>query len=130
MKKMKKESKDTYEVTKSTEITNQKEEKNKRVTKQKNPTFSKPIEGTISKEYAKESLIYSDTLKEWITHLGVDILAEKATVVKASADGNIKYIKNDPRYGLTIIIEHSNGFQTLYANLLTTDFISERENGL
>ena len=93
----------------------------------KHTTFTAPIEGEISKEFAKDSLIYSETLKEWTTHLGVDILAERATVVKAAADGTVKYIKNDPRYGLTIIIEHSNGFQTLYANLLTTDFISEGE---
>lgn len=93
----------------------------------KDPIFQKPIEGEISKEFAKDSLIYSETLKEWVTHLGVDIKAEKATVVKAAADGTVKYIKNDPRFGLTIIIEHPNGFQTLYANLLTTEFVSEGE---
>lgn len=93
----------------------------------KNPTFQKPIEGEISKEFAKDSLIYSETLKEWVTHLGVDIKAEKATVVKAAAEGTVKYIKNDPRFGLTIIIEHSNGFETRYANLLTTEFVSEGE---
>lgn len=93
----------------------------------KDPTFQKPIEGEISKEFAKDSLIYSETLKEWVTHLGIDIKAEKATIVNAAAEGTVKYIKNDPRFGLTIIIEHSNGFQTLYANLLTTEFVSEGE---
>ena len=95
---------------------------------QKDPTFVKPIEGEILKEYAKESLIYSETLKEWTTHLGIDIKAERATVVKSAADGTVKYIKNDPRYGLTIIIEHSNGFETRYCNLLTTEFVSEGED--
>lgn len=95
--------------------------------KEKDPTFQSPIEGELQKEYAKDSLIYSETLKEWTTHLGVDIKAERATVVKAAADGKVKYIKNDPRYGLTIIIEHSNGFETRYANLLTTEFVSEGE---
>lgn len=94
---------------------------------EKDPTFQKPIEGEISKEFAKDSLIYSETLKEWVTHLGIDIKAEKATIVNAAAEGTVKYIKNDPRFGLTIIIEHSNGFQTLYANLLTTEFVSEGE---
>ena len=32
---------------------------------EKDPTFVKPIEGEILKEYAKDSLIYSETLKEW-----------------------------------------------------------------
>ena len=94
---------------------------------EKDPTFVKPIKGEILKEYAKESLIYSETLKEWTTHLGVDIKAERATVVKAASDGTVKYIKNDPRFGLTIIIEHSNGFETRYCNLLTTEFVSEGE---
>lgn len=93
----------------------------------KDPVFSKPIDGEVSKEFAKDNLVYSETLKEWTVHLGVDIKAEKATIVKAAADGKVKYIKNDPRYGLSIIIEHSNGFQTLYANLLTTEFVSEGE---
>ena len=94
---------------------------------EKEPTFQSPIEGEIQKEYAKDSLVYSETLKEWTTHLGVDIKAERATVVKSSADGTVKYIKNDPRYGLTIIIEHAKGFETRYANLLTTEFVSEGE---
>ena len=59
--------------------------------------------------------------------MGVDIKAEKATVVKAAAEGVVKYIKNDPRFGLTVIIEHSNGFETRYANLLTTEFVAEGE---
>ena len=103
----------------TTQKTNKEEEKD--------PTFVKPIEGEILKEYAKESLVYSETLKEWTTHIGIDIKAERAAVVRAAADGKVKYIKNDPRYGLTIIIEHSNGFQTRYANLLTTEFVSEGE---
>jgi len=107
--------------------TNTKSEENT-VIEEKDPVFIKPIDGEVLKEYAKDSLIYSETLKEWTTHFGVDIKAERATVVKAAADGVVKHIKNDPRYGLTIIIEHSNGFETRYANLLTTEFVSEGEN--
>lgn len=95
--------------------------------KEETPVFKSPLEGEISKEYAKDNLIYSNTLKEWTTHFGIDIKAEKGSNVKASASGKVKYIKNDPRYGLTIIIEHNNGFETLYSNLLTTDFVSEGE---
>ena len=93
----------------------------------KDPIFKSPLSGEITKEFAKDSLVYSETLKEWITHLGVDIKAERASVVKNAADGKVKAIKNDPRFGLTIIIEHSNGFETRYANLLTTEFVSEGE---
>lgn len=92
------------------------------------PTFIKPVEGEISVEFAKDTLIYSNTLKEWVTHMGVDIKADKATVVKASAEGTVKSIKNDPRYGITVVVEHVNGFETIYSNLLTAEFVSEGEN--
>ena len=72
-------------------------------------------------------MVYSPTLDEWITHNGIDILADKTTVVKASADGTISSIKNDPRYGLTVVIEHANGFSSVYSNLLTAEFIEEGE---
>ena len=95
---------------------------------EKEPDFISPIENTeVIREYARDSLVYSETLKEWITHLGIDLKADKATVVKAAEDGTVKAIKNDPRYGLTIIIEHNKNYQTLYANLLTTEFVSEGE---
>ena len=79
------------------------------------------------RNYAKDSLIYSETLEEWIVHLGIDIKAERTTVVKASEAGTIASIKNDPRYGLTVVIEHVNGFKTIYSNLLTTEFVTEGE---
>ena len=94
----------------------------------KDPTFTMPVQGEISKHYGKEKLIYSDTLKEWTTHLGIDIKADKTTVVKSSADGIVKSIKNDPRYGLTVVVEHENGFSSVYSNLLTAEFVVVGEN--
>ena len=91
-------------------------------------SFSMPVDGEISKDFAKDSLVYSETLKEWVTHMGIDIKAEKTTVVKAAESGTIKSIKNDPRYGLTVVIDHGDGYQTIYANLLTSEFVVEGEN--
>jgi murein DD-endopeptidase MepM/ murein hydrolase activator NlpD len=75
--------------------------------------FEKPVEGEIVKEFAKDNLIYSETLQEWTTHLGIDIEADKTSVVKSAESGKIKSIKNDPRYGLTIV---------------TSEFVVEGEN--
>ena len=91
------------------------------------PRFIKPVDGEITVEYAKDNLVYSNTLGEWVTHKGIDIQAAKTSVVKAAADGTIKSIKNDPRYGLTVVVEHVNGFESIYANLLSTEFIKEGE---
>lgn len=90
-------------------------------------SFEKPVEGDVVREFAMNNLIYSETLQEWTTHTGIDIKAEKTTVVKAAEAGTVKTIKNDPRYGLTIIVEHANGFQTIYSNLLTSEFVVEGE---
>lgn len=90
--------------------------------------FAYPVEGEIIREFAMEKLIYSPTLDEWTTHQGFDIKADRTTVVKAAEEGTVVAIKNDPRYGLTIIIEHQDGFKTVYSNLLTTEFVSEDEH--
>ena len=89
--------------------------------------FIKPAEGEIICEYAKDNLIYSETLKEWITHTAIDIKADKTSVIKASANGIVKSIVNDPRYGLTVVIEHDDGYETVYSNLLTAEFVVEGE---
>lgn len=95
---------------------------------QVDPSFKMPVEGEIVKHYGKDKLIYSETLKEWTTHLGIDIKADKTTVVKAASDGVVKSIKNDPRYGLTVVVEHQNGFTSVYSNLLTAEFVVVGEN--
>lgn len=111
---------------KSSSSSNATEEKGEVVKKELK--FIQPVEGEIIKEFAKENLVYSKTLEEWVTHLGVDIKADKTTVVKASEDGVIRSIKNDPRYGLTVVINHDDGYQTVYANLLTAEFVVEGES--
>lgn len=97
------------------------------VEEEKEVTFEAPIKGEILREFATDSLVYSDTLKEWITHNGIDIKADKTSVVSAAADGTVYAIKNDPRYGLTVIINHDDGYQTIYSNLLTAEFVVEGE---
>lgn len=115
-------SKNTNTKTESTNKT-----ADSKATENKELSFEKPIDGEIVKEYAKDNLIYSNTLQEWTTHLGIDIKADKTTVVKSAEAGKVKSIKNDPRYGLTIVIEHDKGYQTVYSNLLSSEFVVEGE---
>lgn len=89
--------------------------------------FIEPVKGEIIREFAPDSLVYSETLKEWITHNGVDIKADKASEVIAVCDGKVSAIKNDPRYGVTIILEHKDGYKTVYANLLSSEYVVEGE---
>ncbi len=111
----------------NTSVTNDTVAQDSNETNEKEVIFIKPVDGEIVKEFAKENLTYSETLKEWITHTAIDIKADETTIVKASADGVVKSIKNDPRYGLTIVIEHNEEYQTVYSNLLTSEFVVEGE---
>ena len=113
--------------TENTNTVKSKKEETKKVKDKKELIFSNPVDGEIIKDFAKDNLVYSETLKEWITHLGIDIKVGQTTMVKAAEAGTVKKIKNDPRYGLTVIIEHENGFQTVYSNLLTAEFVVENE---
>lgn len=115
--------------TSTTNAKNKNDEENeeKKSTTEVELSFQSPVEGEKFKDFAIDSLIYSETLQEWTTHTGIDIKAEKTTVVKAAESGTVKTIKNDPRYGLTVVIEHANGFQTVYSNLLTSEFVVEGE---
>ena len=51
--------------------------------------FEKPVDGEIVRDFAMENLIYSETLQEWTTHTGIDIKADKTTVVKAAEAGTV-----------------------------------------
>jgi len=82
-----------------------------------------PLAGEIKVKFAMDKLVYNNTLKEWRTHSGIDIEAQKGAEVKSAAAGTIKDIKNDPRYGPTIIIEHESGVLTLYSGIETTSLV-------
>lgn len=124
--------KDTQKNVKQENVNKKKEEKKetketKAEPKEEEIIFKAPLKGKIIREYAKDSLVYSNTLQEWVTHNGIDIKADKTSVVKAASKGKVSSIKNDPRYGLTVIITHDGGYQTVYSNLLTSEFVVKGE---
>lgn len=114
-------------TSKVKETKNESKQVNVNAKEEKETSFTWPIKGDILKAFSVDNLLYSSTLKEWTVHNGIDIKAEKAAIVCAAADGKIKSIKNDPRYGITVIIEHSSGYKTVYSNLLTSEFVVEGE---
>lgn len=80
----------------------------------------KPLDGEIIAEFAGKKLVYNTTMQEWRTHKGIDIKGDLNCEIKAAADGKVTAIKNDPKYGLTIVLNHSvNGhnFSTIYCGL-------------
>lgn len=89
--------------------------------------FIKPVFGKISFDFSDDKLVYSKTLEEWRTHSGVDLAAERGTPVRAVADGVVSEIKNDPRFGIMILLDHQNGLKTLYSNLASEDMVTPNQ---
>ena len=83
------------------------------------PALSAPVAGKIQTEYSMDKLIFSKTFNEWRTHSGVDIAAPRGEVVRAVGNGTVMEIKNDPRYGFTVVIDHKNGYKSVYSNLVS-----------
>lgn len=55
--------------------------------------------------------------KSWRNHNGTDFAAPSGTPVKASSDGTVKSVGTQRGYGKTIVLQHRNGYSTLYAHL-------------
>lgn len=92
-------------------------------TKKKELSFMFPVQGNLGMEYSKDGLVYSKTLSEWITHQGIDIIANKGSQVVACEDGIVEKIVKDPGYGLTIVIKHEDGYKSVYSNLSTDNMV-------
>lgn len=56
--------------------------------------------------------------KRWIYHNGIDIVAKHKAEILATSDGVVvKKVKSKRGYGNRIVLDHDNGFKTLYAHL-------------
>jgi murein DD-endopeptidase MepM/ murein hydrolase activator NlpD len=49
-------------------------------------------------------------------HPGIDICAARGTPVRATADGTVELVERSSGLGLTIVISHGNGYETLYGH--------------
>jgi murein DD-endopeptidase MepM/ murein hydrolase activator NlpD len=68
-------------------------------------SFGWPVSGRITQKY-------------WEGHRAIDIGAPKGSPIYAADSGYVTYVGwSDLGYGYMLIIDHRNGFQTLYAHL-------------
>jgi murein DD-endopeptidase MepM/ murein hydrolase activator NlpD len=84
-----------------------------------------PVAGKKIKGFATDKLVYSETLKQWQTHNGIDISAEVGASVKAALPGTVDAVYDDPMLGQVVILDHGNGYKTLYANLNQNVLVKE-----
>jgi murein DD-endopeptidase MepM/ murein hydrolase activator NlpD len=60
---------------------------------------------------------YSQRRSAWRLHTGVDLAAPQGTVVLASRAGRVLLVESISGYGTTVLLDHGEGWQTLYAHL-------------
>ncbi|WP_418186035.1 peptidoglycan DD-metalloendopeptidase family protein [Aliarcobacter vitoriensis] len=59
---------------------------------------------------------YHPVLKRYRAHLGTDFAAPTGRNIYAASDGRVEFVGTKGGYGKTIIINHQNGYKTLYAH--------------
>lgn len=81
------------------------------------PSFVLPVNGVISKKHDPSLQVFSNTMKDYRVHLGIDLVTENAAPVYAAADGTVNKIWEDPLMGNCLAIKHSGDCFTIYKNL-------------
>lgn len=77
--------------------------------------FKTPVRYTrISSRFTYKR--WHPVLKRYRAHLGVDYAAPRGRKIYAAADGRIVHRGRKGGYGKTIMIQHKNGYRTLYAH--------------
>lgn len=98
------------------------------IKEQEDDGFIIPVNGEILNEFSGNDLVYSVTLKEYRVHKGIDIKAPILSQVYATANGVVESIKKDSLMGISIIIDHNNGFKSVYSNLSSPDMVKQGQS--
>jgi murein DD-endopeptidase MepM/ murein hydrolase activator NlpD len=83
-----------------------------------------PINGRLMDGFGHRSDPFSG---EGAMHTGVDISAPQGTGVRATADGIVIHANWYNGYGRCVIVDHGNGYQTLYGHLSRIEVIEGQE---
>ncbi len=79
-----------------------------------------PVSGALSAQHSETTLVWSDTMRDYRVHLGVDIATEAGAPVYAAADGVVAQVYEDVKMGYCISIKHGDDTYTIYRNLSET----------
>jgi murein DD-endopeptidase MepM/ murein hydrolase activator NlpD len=69
-------------------------------------TFAYPVSNAAAQKFSGQTPVYSNTLKDWRVHTGVDLSTKLGEAVKSAADGTVKQVYSDELFGNTAVITH------------------------
>lgn len=75
--------------------------------------------GKILAPFSGNELVKNETTGSWQTHNGTDFAAEVGAEVFSISSGEITEIKTDPLWGVTVTVDHHNGYISKYCGLGT-----------
>lgn len=87
-----------------------------RVVQQAQPQmkFDLPVKGAeFDREYGWSK---HPVLEDWRYHQGVDLAISQSAPIRAVAQGKVKEIREDKYLGLVLVLDHTNGYQTVYGH--------------
>ena len=90
-------------------------------------SFVKPVDGTVTKPYSSDDVIYSETMDDWRTHMGVDVACPIGSDITSAERGIVTSVKYDINYGNTVVIE-SDEYTLMYSSLSSDIFVEEGES--
>ena len=82
--------------------------------------FGLPVNSTqVLKWYSDTELMYNETLNQWESHKGVDIVSgtDNDFAVYSVLDGVVTNIEDSYEFGTVLTITHNNGFVSKYSSL-------------
>ena len=81
-------------------------------------TFVKPCDGYVSKEHSVDVPVYSSTMADYRTHIGVDVVCDMGSPVSVVSGGIVTEIYDDIMLGKTVCMQNRKGYTLKYSNLL------------
>lgn len=73
--------------------------------------------GDVVGSFSGGELVKNPTTGSWQTHNGTDLAAEAGAEVYAVSNGEVIEVSNDSIWGVTVVLDHHNGYTTRYCGL-------------
>ena len=80
-------------------------------------TFIWPVNGKIVMDFSPDKTVFDPTLEQYRTNASICIASEAGADVKATCDGTVKRVFKDYEKGMTVVINHADGWSTTYSQL-------------
>lgn len=86
--------------------------------------FYSPLSLAITKDYSMGIPVFSQTMKDYRTHNGVDFTGIRGENVKTTGEGTVVSVTKDAIWGNTVTIDHHNGITSAISGLADEALIS------